>query len=225
MMLPPSRYYPAYVNPDISTFPGNRILAPFNLIQWTSGGSASDASYIVAPQPPALYKYNSDVASQALIDHYSGASPLDDTTLGAGAGCCMDPQSAAGWPQPAPASTSTTKPLLPGSGGAGAAATPLPVPLPTRLPPGAPAPPRPPPLPVADSIVAAINGADNIDNTPAGSASAATWRGFDSSLYKIALDAAKAWDCGAGVAASTPLNRLAVRRRAAAQQHSAAEGG
>ena len=85
MMLPPSRYYPAYVNPDISTFPGNRILAPFNLIQWTSGGSDNDASYTLAPQPPLLYKYNGDVAAQALVDHYTGASPLDAATLGAGA--------------------------------------------------------------------------------------------------------------------------------------------
>ena len=58
--------------------------------------------------------------------------------------------------------------------------------------------------------MAALNSADNIDTTPAGSVSAATWRGFDSSLYKIALDATKAWDCNS-VDASVPINKLAVR--------------
>ena len=35
----------------MSTFPGNRILAPFNLIQWTSGSNSNDANYTVTATP------------------------------------------------------------------------------------------------------------------------------------------------------------------------------
>jgi hypothetical protein len=61
------------------------------MIQWTnSGAGGADASYYVpAALPNPLYAYNSDVAAQALVDHYAGKAVLADDALmsGAGGGC------------------------------------------------------------------------------------------------------------------------------------------
>ena len=40
-----------YNGSAIETFPGNRVLAPFKLIQWTKGGNSNDANYTVSATP------------------------------------------------------------------------------------------------------------------------------------------------------------------------------
>ena len=42
---------PRYYSSPISTFPGNRVLAPFNLIQWTTGSNSNEANYTFTATP------------------------------------------------------------------------------------------------------------------------------------------------------------------------------
>lgn len=69
-------------------------------------------------------------------------------------------------------------------------------------------PAAPQPTAAGASLVAAINGG-KIDDKVAGTPSAALWRGFDSALARVAMDAAKAWDCSS-VDTSAPINQVAV---------------
>ena len=81
-------WYFSYSRP-VAEYPANRVLAPFNVLQWTDGSSDAAASFAVgASTPGPLYAYNADAAAEALNAHFAGTTVLTDAaTLATGARC------------------------------------------------------------------------------------------------------------------------------------------
>lgn len=67
---------------DITTFPGNLLLAPLNVVDWTTNsGDWYPQSIAVPATAPDPVLFNTDLAAKALLNHLSGASPLAPAAL------------------------------------------------------------------------------------------------------------------------------------------------
>jgi len=186
-------WYWSYSKP-VADYPANKLLAPFNAMALTAESTDAQGGTFKAftALPLPLYKFNSDVAGAALAKHYAGTATLSAADLTDCALLCFRGRRGrlGYW-------KSVRVGLL----------------LPWQIKAKQPHPPRLKSLQslaVTTLVVAKIKIA-TLSDTPASFSSASTWRAYNSTLAKKALEAASQWDCKAKIDSSVGINKLAVR--------------